>query len=134
MNLLLTSNPSRDGATQGVLTVDGVHLCYTLEDVVRDHKIKGETAIPAGTYRVSLEHSGRFGPDTLTINNVPGFEAIRMHGGNTAADTEGCPLLGLARVGINGVRDCAKAVALVKQLVRDSLARGDAVTIEIVRT
>jgi len=139
---LLTSNPSRDGATQGVLSLDGVHICYTLEDVVREvpgvpverWKIKAETAIPAGIYRLSLENSGRFGPDTLTINNVPGFVAIRMHGGNTAANTEGCPLLGLERVGTNGVRDCAKAVALVKQLTRDALARGEVPHIEIVRT
>ena len=138
---LLKSNPSRDGATQGVLSVDGVHLCYTLEDTVREvpgvpveqWKIKGETAIPAGIYRLSLENSNRFGPDTLTINDVSGFVAIRMHGGNTAADTEGCPLLGLERVGTNGVRDCAKAVALVKQLVRDALARGELVSIEVVR-
>jgi hypothetical protein len=43
---------------------------------------------------VTLENSNRFGPDTITINDVPGFSAIRMHGGNSAADTDGCVLVG----------------------------------------
>ena len=99
MKITIQRAPSHGGATIGKLSIDGIMACYTLEDEVREvpgqpvseWKIKGATAIPAGEYRVTLEDSGRFGPDTLTINNVPGFQYIRMHAGNTSADTEGCP-------------------------------------------
>jgi hypothetical protein len=103
MKLTVIREPSQGGATIGKMFIDGVFACFTLEDEVREvegqpvseWKIKGATAIPAGSYRVTLEHSARFGPDTPTINDVPGFQYIRMHAGNTAADTEGCLLLGL---------------------------------------
>jgi Family of unknown function (DUF5675) len=76
--------------------------CYVLEDVVRElpgvpvdrWKIKGQTAIPAGRYRVTLETSPRFGPGTITLHDVPGFAGIRVHAGNDDSDTEGCPLVG----------------------------------------
>jgi hypothetical protein len=61
---------------------------------VLEWKVPRETAIPAGRYRITLEMSPRFGPDTLTVNSVPGFEGVRCHGGTTKADTEGCIILG----------------------------------------
>lgn len=78
----------------GQLYVDDEFFCFTLEDAIRETKIKGQTAIPEGRYLVSLETSPRFGENTITIHNVPGFVGIRIHGGNTHMDTEGCPLLG----------------------------------------
>jgi hypothetical protein len=75
--------------------------------------------------------STRFGADTLTINDVEGFEKIRMHGGNTEADTEGCPLLGLVRTE-SGIRNCAPAVTAVKELVRAALSHDGEVWIEII--
>ena len=98
MRLTLTRMASANGATVGTLTdAQGEHLCYTLEDVVREvtgqpvlaWKIRGQTAIPRGTYRVTFVNSARFGPGTLNLCDVPGFEAIRMHSGNTVQDTEG---------------------------------------------
>lgn len=117
----------------------GQRLAHTLEDCVREKpgvpvekwKIKGETAIPAGRYRITLENSGRFGPDTTTINSVPGFVAIRVHGGNTEQDTEGCPLLGLNRSAM-GISNCAPAVAKVKALVKAVIAAGDSVWLDII--
>lgn len=138
MNLVLQREPSTDRFTRGELFLAGRHVCYTLEDVVREvpsmpvasWKIKGATAIPAGHYKVTLEHSTRFGADTLTINNVDGFDAIRMHGGNTEADTEGCPLLGTTLTD-SGVRNCAPAVNAVKELVAAALLHDGEVWIEI---
>jgi hypothetical protein len=140
MKLNLKRRESRGGATIGSLYIDGVFACYTLEDEVREiegepvsaWKIKGATAIPSGQYAVTLEDSARFGPDTLTVNDVPGFVAIRMHAGNTAADTEGCPLLGMAvtMAGIVGGTS-RPAVNLVKGHVLAAIGRGEDVAIDV---
>ncbi len=80
-------------------------LCYTLEDRVREvddtaevskWKVKGATAIPRGRYQILKTFSNRFGRDMLQIMDVPGFEGIRIHAGNSEHDTEGCVLVGTA--------------------------------------
>ena len=88
--------------TIGQLYVDDAFFSFALEDVVREvtdqnvkgWKIEGETAIPYGTYKVVFENSKKFGPETLTLKDVPGFEFIRIHSGNDWDDTEGCILVG----------------------------------------
>ena len=140
MKLTLNRRPSVGGATIGELMLDGARLAYTLEDEIREQpgvpvgnwKIRGATAIPAGNYRVTLEDSPRFGPGTLTINGVPGFTGVRMHGGNTSDDTLGCPLLGLRVTDTTIVGGTSQpALALVKSRVRAALAAGQQVWIDI---
>lgn len=82
--------------TIGKLRIDGKPFCDTLEDVVRPplEKVWGETAIPAGTYKVILNQSNRFKCLMPLLLNVPGFDGIRIHAGNTAEDTHGCLLVG----------------------------------------
>lgn len=81
-------------STAGKLYINGKFFCYTLEDEIRQVKVKGETAIPYGSYEVLLTQSPKFGKVVPLINNVPGFSGIRIHPGNTSADTEGCLLVG----------------------------------------
>ena len=97
MTLRLIREPSMDGCTMGSLYVDGVWECWALEDPIRDVKIAGETAIPAGRYRVTVTHSPRFGRPMPLLHDVPGFAGVRIHAGNKAADTEGCILPGRSR-------------------------------------
>jgi hypothetical protein len=82
--------------TIGKMYIDGVYHCFTLEDKVRPagEKVNGQTAIPYGSYPVIIDHSNRFNRDLPHVLNVPGFEGIRIHTGNTDADTEGCILVG----------------------------------------
>ena len=142
MNLVLQRDTGHGHPrTFGRLLAEDEHkLCYTLEDEVReipdvpvaDWKIKSATAIPAGRYRVTLEYSQRFGPDTLTVHDVPGFSYIRMHAGNTEADTDGCPLLGM-EIDPRGIvgGTSRPAVKLVQFLVRDAIERGEEVWLTV---
>jgi hypothetical protein len=88
--------------TVGKLYIDGVYQCFTLEDRVREKegvpveqwKVQGETAIPTGTYKVTIDYSQHFQKAMPHVLDVIGFEGIRIHSGNTDKDTEGCILLG----------------------------------------
>lgn len=106
MNLQLQREASRAGATLGTLTLDdGGPSFHTLEDEirevasrpVREWKVAGRTAIPAGRYRVAMRRSPRFGCVTPVLVDVDGFEFILIHWGNFARNTEGCVLVGLDR-------------------------------------
>ena len=97
MELTLKRVALKDTYTIGRLYVDGEYFCDTLEDKVRPDGIKvyGETAIPAGTYKVVITYSNRFKRLLPLLQNVPMFEGIRIHPGNTSADTHGCLLVGI---------------------------------------
>jgi hypothetical protein len=94
MELNVKRTDLSENSTIGELSVDGQFECYTLEDKVRLVKIKGVTAIPAGRYEVIINYSQRFNRQLPLLMNVPDFEGVRIHPGNTAADTEGCILVG----------------------------------------
>ena len=114
-------------------------LCDVLEDEVREipgvpvseWKIKEHTAIPSGTYEIALRQSGRFGPDTMTLLDVPGFQYIRIHGGNTIGDTEGCLLPGM-RNSLVTVGQSRVNLERLKAVVVPAIRAGQKVTIEII--
>ena len=97
MELQLKRTDFLENSTIGELSVNGKLECYTLEDKVRPVKIKGKTAIPAGRYEVIINYSQRFDRLLPLLLSVPNFEGVRIHPGNTAADTEGCILVGMTK-------------------------------------
>ena len=97
MKLHLTRLHKTNKSVVGELSIDGKFECYTLEDVERNVKIKGKTAIPKGTYKVGISMSNRFKRELPILYNVPNFEGVRIHAGNTASNTEGCILVGQTR-------------------------------------
>ncbi len=136
--LSMVREPSQAGATLSKLYLGPKFICDVLEDEIREvvgrsvseWKVKGKTAIPAGSYTLSLQNSPRFGPETLTVDNVDGFFGIRMHGGNDADDTEGCPLPG-TRNSVNTVAGSQVALGKVRALVVPHLRAGGTVRLEI---
>jgi len=92
-------------STLGLLFIDGTFVCYTLEDEKRNVKLKGETRINEGEYEIKFrkigghhdEYTKKF-PDIhkgmLELQNVPNFQFILIHIGNTDKDTDGCILVG----------------------------------------
>ena len=130
MTLRVIREPSTAAATMGLLLIDGVFTCWTLEDVVRPVKIPGETAIPAGRYDVRLSFSQRFQKTLPELLAVPGFAGIRVHAGNTQADTHGCLLVGRIRAS-DRVEESKLALMHVMEHLRRATTAGDPITITI---
>ena len=139
MKLKLERQASGLTCTIGALFNGDEFLCYTLEDVVREvpgvpvasWKIKGETAIPVGEYVVTLTFSNRFQKVLPILLAVPGFEGVRIHSGNTDADTEGCILVG-RELGNESILQSRFALGDVMDLLYATAAKAEAVTLEIV--
>lgn len=140
MKLTLNRIALRQTYTIGKLYIDGKYFCDTLEDTVRDtnksgkfdngeKKVKGKTAIPYGTYEIKWTYSPRFKKYTPQLMNVPSFEGIRIHSGNSSNHTEGCLLLGEnKKVGM--VLNSRATIAKFYPIIKDACAKGE-VTIEI---
>ena len=108
------------GWTLGVFYADELIFGHVCEDFDRlrlgQAKVKGQTAIPAGRYRVLSTWSPKYGRNVLEVQAVPGFRGIRIHSGNTAEHTEGCLLPGLTRDEVKGtVGSSARAVAWLEK-------------------
>lgn len=130
MILRVIREPSTAAATMGILLIDGVFACWTLEDVVRAVKIPGETAIPTGRYAVRLSLSQRFQKVLPEVLAVPGFTGIRIHAGNTQADTAGCLLVGRVRA-YDRVEESKLALMNVMEHLRRATTAGDPITLTI---
>lgn len=136
MKLRLVRRFKGDTYTIGSLSVNGEKFCDTLEDRVRDlaggeAKVPGETAIPEGRYKVIVNRSPKFGRDLPRLLDVPQFEGVLIHRGNTAEDSAGCILVGENKVEgkvINSTPYEEKLVALCKA----ALAEGETIEIEVV--
>ena len=94
MHLRVVRTTFTDRSTIGELHVDDAFACFTLEDMVRPAKVPGMTAIPEGVYVMTVSFSNRFQRLLPEVHNVREFTGVRLHPGNTEADTEGCILVG----------------------------------------
>lgn len=106
MKLELVRIANRPTYCIGKLYIDGVWFCDTIEDTDRGldnsmsvdeilkKKIKGETAIPTGVYKIEITYSPKYKRMMPLILGVKGYSGIRIHSGNTSKDTEGCLLVG----------------------------------------
>ena len=133
MKLTLKRYQSKEGTTLGRLFVGSTFICYTLEDAIRDEKIKGETAIPPGEYVVNVTMSPRFGKLLPLLNNVPNYEGVRIHPGNTKRDTEGCILPG-DFVSVDGqtIYNSRIAFGKVFDAINKAIKAKETVTIEVI--
>lgn len=118
----------KESYTIGKLYVDGKYFCDTLEDRVRDlskeEKVYGKTAIPSGEYRVIMTYSPKFKREMPLLLNVPQFDAIRIHPGNTTDDTEGCILTGENKVK-GGLINSRKYSDRLNEIIKS--AKGDVI-------
>lgn len=127
---LIRDNDLNSPRNYGELWANGIVLGQTLEDKDRrletgeQEKIDGDTAIPRGTYKLVLSMSSRFGRIMPELVAVPGFSGVRIHGGNTEADTHGCPLLGTSR-NASGVFNCAEPNSQLMRLLEHAEANGE---------
>lgn len=117
-------------STIGELSIDNKFECYTIEDIERDTKVHGKTAIPKGTYEIVMTMSNRFKVLLPLLLKVPNFEGVRIHAGNTAKDTEGCIILGQTRA-IDFVGSSKKAMENFIPKLKEGLKKGKVfITIE----
>ena len=135
-------------ATNGILLIDGVFECFTLEDEVRDgQKQMGETAIPLGEYEIKFRTVGgydakyqkKFGTTwhkgMLELQDVPNFKYILIHTGNKDEHTAGCLLVGETQQDLDRGKDgfvggSGDAYKKMYPKVRDALLNGEKVTIK----
>lgn len=110
-------------------------ICFILEDRIRDKKVYGSTAIPAGRYEIVLTYSPKFGRELPRLLKVPNFEGILIHPGNDQGDTEGCLLPGLQRHemsdGTQRVTESRKAFDFLNECIQKAVALGQRVWISI---
>lgn len=125
----------KPGYTVGKLYVDGKYYCDTLEDTVRDldkeKKVYGKTAIPYGTYKVVFNWSPKFGRNLPRLLNVPAFNGILIHPGNTADDSAGCILVG-KNTAVGRLTSSRYTSDCLNVLIEDAQRHGENITIKIV--
>lgn len=126
----------------GVRFGDGEHWCSILEDEDRGLdstmsldeiaavKVKGATAIPRGVYEIKVTYSPRFKRNLPILLETKGFVGVRIHGGNSAEDTEGCLLPGVNNV-VGRVTNSRYWANILQHRIEQAIAKGERVFIEV---
>ena len=144
MKLLLKRYSANNDSSGGLLFVNDEFFCFTCEDEKRDVKVMHETRIPAGTYHIQLRDQGgmtqryaeryEFHRGMLHLQNVPGFEWVYIHVGNTDDDTSGCILVGYTANHLdreNKIANSVLAYTDLYNLVLLAMGKGESIEIEI---
>ena len=143
MELIVKRKVFSEKSTIGELHINGSYFCFTLEDKDRDlyktqpiteiaqKKLFGVTAIPYGKYDLALTYSNRFQQYMPQVLNVPAFDGIRIHSGNTDVDSLGCILCGM-RIGNDAIFDSKIAVNGLMKMLK-SVEKKEKITIEITK-
>lgn len=128
MELLLKRRYKGPTYTVGSLYLNGKYFCDTIEDKVRDltkePKVKHQTAIPEGTYKVIVNMSPKFKRELPRLLNVPHFEGILIHEGSSAQNSSGCVILGENKIKgkvINSAKYVKELIALLKKESSNSI-------------
>lgn len=138
-----------DKYTISKLYIDGKYYCDTIEDAVRDlplecpytsrgqscrcnEKIYSETAIPAGTYKVIVTMSNKFGRELPLLVDVSHFLGIRIHRGNTSKDSSGCIIVGENKVKGTVINSTKYEIDITKK-IKEAIANGENVEIIVKR-
>ena len=109
----------------------GLTDTMSLEEI-KKIKIKGNTCIPYGTYNITITYSPRFKKNLPLLNNVKGFDGIRIHSANKPQDTEGCLLPGFNKVKGQVIDSRVTTDKLIAQ-IQQALNKGEKVTITITK-
>lgn len=123
--------------TGGRLYINDGYFADTIEDKDRclecnpEDKVYGKSAIPRGTYQCVIDFSGKFQKELPRLLDVPGFEGIRIHSGNSSEDSLGCILVGKNQHG-NWVSDSRSTFARLFAVMEDAYNRGEEITVEVV--
>ncbi len=142
---VIVKNPVKTNSTTiSRCYIEGVQQCFILEDKDRGLtqtmplwrikliKIFGKTAIPAGRYQVIVNYSQRFKKDMPLLVNVPGYEGVRIHPGNSEFQTEGCLLPGTS-TSTDWINESVKAFEPLFKKIKDAIASGQKVFITLER-
>lgn len=132
MFILLHRIAKRANYTIGRLSIEDEYYCDTLEPTEREGgaKIMGRTAIPKGVYRVIITYSPRMKKKAPLLLNVPNFEGVRIHAGNTYHDTEGCILCGFNTI-VGKLTQSKKTTDALVAKIADALKKGEQVYIKV---
>lgn len=130
MELTLIRETFTEESTIGKLFINGVFHCFTLEDKVRDIKIKNVTAIPKGRYEIVINFSNRFKQLMPLLLSVPNYEGVRIHWGNYSKDTEGCILVGSTQ-SVNMIGNSRLQYSKLLKLLQEAIKK-EKIFIEIV--
>lgn len=142
MELILERKWIKPTYTIGNLYVNGEFFSNTLEDPNRDlnkngkfdnteKKVYGDTCIPFGRYQVVVTYSPKFKRELPLLLNVPYFEGIRIHRGNTIKDTMGCILVGENKK-VGQVLNSTSYEQRITKLIREATSRGEQCCITII--
>lgn len=141
MRLLLTRKYLGDTFSEGNISINNAHECFTVEDTDRklevagaEAKVQNKTCIPRGTYKLTISYSPRFKKHLIEVLDVPYFKGVRIHSGNSSKDTEGCIIVGRSNQRDNDdwVGESRVAYEALHKKVKAALSAGEEVLLEVV--